>query len=220
MKLLPPLKSALYVCVDDDAGHRSRLEAILGDDIVIAAPAGAEKLEAAEVGSHLSLFWIDEGGRVALPVRLEHISGSPERWRLRPLSEPQRIGRREHLRGGGGEKMRISTLAAQPAITFDSTLLDLSEKALRCWAPASDIAEGEELHIQVMLSTGILSQIGTVTIVRDDPDGFGQQIVVKFRQLATPTVQMIRRYLFAWEGTRRRNQERASAEPSTVAGAG
>ncbi|GAA3446992.1 PilZ domain-containing protein [Planomonospora venezuelensis] len=204
MTQLPPPKSALYVCVDDDTGHRSRLEAVAGDEIVVVAPVEAEKLVAAEVGSHLTVFWIDEGGRVVLPVRLEHIAaGTPERWRVRPLGEPRQAGRRQHERGGGGEKMRISTLAARRAVTFDSTLLDLSEKALRCWAPASDIAVGEELHVQVVLSSGILSHIGKVTIVREASDGIGQHIVVTFHPLAPPTVQIIRRYLFAWESRRR-----------------
>ncbi|MFC4058936.1 PilZ domain-containing protein [Planomonospora corallina] len=215
MNPLPPLRSALYVCVDDDTAHRSRLEATLNGELVIAAPAEAKNLVAAETGSHLTVSWIDEGGRVVLPVLLERITPGPrERWHLRPLGEPRRTGRRQHERGGGGEKMRISTLAAQPAVTFDSTLLDLSEKALRCWAPASDIAVGEELHVQVVLSTGILSHIGKVTIVRETPDGIGQHIVVSFHSLSAPTVQIIRRYLFAWE-----NRRAQRPEPATVADA-
>ncbi|MBG0833116.1 PilZ domain-containing protein [Planomonospora sp. ID67723] len=221
MTQLPLPKSALYVCVDDDSGHRSRLEAITHDAIVIAAPADAKRLVAAEVGSHLTVFWIDEGGRVVLPVLLEDITtGSSERWRLRPLGEPRQAGRRQHERGGGGEKMRISTLAAQPAVTFDSTLLDLSEKALRCWAPASDIAVGEELHIQVVLSTGVLSHIGKVTIVREAPDGIGQHIVVTFHPLTAPTVQIIRRYLFVWGGRRARQPEHATTTGTAFANAG
>ncbi|GIH79292.1 PilZ domain-containing protein [Planobispora longispora] len=221
MSQLPLPKSALYICVDDDTGHRSRLEAITPDAIIVTAPAGAEKLVAAEVGSHLTVFWIDEGGRVVLPVLLEHITAGPvERWHLRPLGEPRQAGRRQHERGGGGEKMRISTLAAQPAVTFDSTLLDLSEKALRCWAPASDLAVGEELHVQVVLSTGILSHIGKVTIVRDAADGIGQHIVVTFHPLAPPTVQIIRRYLFVWGSRRARRSEEEAAAGAASADAG
>ncbi|GAT65004.1 hypothetical protein PS9374_00636 [Planomonospora sphaerica] len=216
MSHLPLPKSALYVCVDDDTGHRSRLEAITADTIVIAAPADAKKLVAAEVGSHLTVSWINEDGRVVLPVLLERITTGPaERWHLRPLGEPRQAGRRRHERGGGGEKMRISTLTAQPAVTFNSTLLDLSEKALRCWAPASDIAVGEELHVQVMLSTGVLSHIGKVTIVREAPDGIGQHIVVSFHSLPAPTVQIIRRYLFVWSSRQTRQTEHATA-PDTA----
>ncbi|GGL58878.1 PilZ domain-containing protein [Planomonospora parontospora] len=218
---LPLPKSALYVCVDDDTGHRSRLEAITADTIVVAAPADAKSLVSAEVGSHLTVFWITEDGRVVLPVLLENITTGPsERWHLRPLGEPRPTGRRRHERGGGGEKMRISTLAAQPAVTFNSTLLDLSEKALRCWAPASDIAVGEELHVQVMLSTGAVSHIGKVTIVREAPDGIGQHIVVTFRSLPAPAVQIIRRYLFAWESRRAQRPEPATAVGAAGADAG
>nr|BFE78279.1 hypothetical protein GCM10020093_008800 [Planobispora longispora] len=105
--------------------------------------------------------------------------------------------------------MRVSTFTTQPPITFDSTLLDLSEKALRCWAPAFDITVGEQVHIRALLSNGILSQVGTVTVVREAPNGLGQHIVVVFRSPSASTVQLIRRYLFAWEPVYRRARQAA-----------
>nr|WP_260408396.1 PilZ domain-containing protein [Planomonospora venezuelensis] len=144
---------------------------------------------------------------MVIPVRFAGVSpGPPERWRLHPLGEVRRLGRRRHERGGGGERMRVSTYTTQPAIVFDSTLLDLSEKALRCWAPAFDIAVGEQVHVRAVLSNGLLSQTGTVTVVREAPDGLGQHIVVMFRSPSASTVQLIRRYLFAWEPVHRRTR--------------
>ncbi|GGS94806.1 hypothetical protein GCM10010156_61330 [Planobispora rosea] len=205
MNPFPPLKCALYVCIDDDAGHRSRLEAVTDGGIVVATPADVAHLDSVHVGSHLVLFWINADGRVVLPVRLTGIlPGPPERWEVQPLGEARRLGRRRHERGGGGEPMRLSTFATQPAVTFDSTLLDLSEKALRCWTPAFDIAVGERVHVRALLSIGTLSQIGTVTAVREAPNGLGQHLVVVFQSPSASTVQLIRRYLFVWGPVYRR----------------
>ncbi|GIH78095.1 PilZ domain-containing protein [Planobispora longispora] len=205
MTAFPAVNSLLYIGLDEQRSYRSRVEAVEDRVLTIAAPIGAGDTEPPSIGAQFILFWTGGRTRGVLPVQLiDIVRQAPARWQVRATGAPRRLTRRQFFRGGGGEHLRLSLVSTGTTMRIASTLVDISERALRCAVRECELEPGAELRIEGTLGPGRLDQTGTVTTVRDDPDGPGRHVVVSFSTPSEPVAQMIRRYLLAWEITQRR----------------
>jgi len=200
---LPGLGTAMYLVHSEETNYRSRLEAVEGDLLSVAAPLETEGAEAPRPGQTVEIFWAQPRARVILPCRLVEVADTaPYRWILQPIGTPQPSNRREFVRGGGGPAVQ---LGAEPEeAPLDGRLLDISEGGLRCRMPEKpEIKVGDPMSAWLRLDTGDVEVTGAVHTVREAYGEPGYEIILIFRADEN-TAQLIRQHVFTWEITERR----------------
>jgi c-di-GMP-binding flagellar brake protein YcgR len=206
---LPSLGTPMFLVHTEDTNYRSRLEAVEGDMLSVAAPLETEGPAAPRPGQTVEIFWAQPRARVILPCRLVAITDSaPYRWTLQPIGAPEPSNRREFVRGGGGLPVQ---LGAEPEETLlDGRLVDISEGGLRCLlADKPQIKVGDPMSASLRLNTGDVEVTGTVHTVREAYGEPGYEMILIFRPDDT-TAQQIRQHVFSWEITERRRDAEAS----------
>jgi hypothetical protein len=206
---LPRLGTAMYLVHSEETNYRSRLEAVEGDILTVAAPLETDGAQAPRPGQTVEIFWAQPRARVILPCRLVEITDTaPYRWTLQPIGTPQPSNRREFVRGGGGPAVRLGAEpeeAPQPG-----RLLDISEGGLRCRLPEKPaIKVGDPMSASLRLDTGDLEVTGTVHTVREASGESGYEVILIFRADEI-TSQLIRQHVFTWEIAERRREADAS----------
>ena len=205
MAELPRLGTAMYLVHTEETNYRSRLEAVDGDMLSVAAPLETEGGAAPRPGQTMEIFWAQPRARVILPCRLVEVTDTaPYRWTLQPIGVPEPSNRREFVRGGGGSAVRLGAEPEESPV--DGRLLDISEGGLRCWIdePAK-LAPGDHLRALVGLGTAAEAELsGTILTVRDAPHGDpGRHVVLTF-DTGESIAQLIRLYVLNWEINERR----------------
>ncbi|HWS31251.1 MAG TPA: PilZ domain-containing protein [Actinoplanes sp.] len=204
---LPEIGAAVYLVLGGGVSLRSRLEAVDGNTLTVAAPLETTDMSVYEPGREFEIFWAPPRTRVILPCRLVAVSGSaPARWTIVPAGPSRTDNRREYVRGGAGAVVRLEAeVEGQPA---EGVLLDISEGGLRCWIDeATSLKSGDHVSATVWLGTAEAHIGGTVLNVREAPHGDpGQHLILTF-DTGEDMAQMIRQYIMAWEiGERRRRR--------------
>ena len=208
MAELPRLGTAMYLVHTEETNYRSRLEAVDGDMLSVAAPLETEGGAAPRPGQTMEIFWARPRARVILPCRLVEITDTaPYRWTLQPIGTPQPSNRREYVRGGGGPSVRLGAEPEEAPVA--GRLLDISEGGLRCEVPEKpEIKVGDPMSAELRLDTGDVEVTGTVHTVRQVPGESGYEIILIFRADET-TAQLIRQHVFTWEIAERRREAEA-----------
>ncbi|WP_433291522.1 PilZ domain-containing protein [Actinoplanes sp. CA-030573] len=206
MAELPRLGTPMFLVHTEETNYRSRLEAVEGDMLSVAAPLETEGPEAPRPGQTVEIFWAQPRARVILPCKLVEITDSaPYRWTLKPIGLPQPSNRREFVRGGGGPAVQ---LGAEPEeAPLHGRLLDISEGGLRCLLlhkPALKV--GDPMSAALRLETGDVEVTGTVHTVREAYGEPGYEIILIFRPDES-TARLIRQHVFSWEIAERRREE-------------
>lgn len=207
---LPEIGATVFLVLGAGVNLRSRLEAVDGNTLTVAAPLETTDLSVFEPGREFEIFWAPPRTRVILPVRLVAVSGSaPLRWTLVPVGEARHDNRREYVRGGAGAVVRLEAeMEGQPA---EGVLLDISEGGLRCWIDeVTSLKQGDRVQATVWLGTAEARLSGIVLNVREAPHGDpGQHLILTFGT-GEELAQIIRQYILAWEiGERRRTRRSA-----------
>jgi hypothetical protein len=218
---LPSLGTPMYLVHSEETNYRSRLEAVEGDMLSVAAPLeteGTDGPEAPRPGQTVEIFWAQPRSRVILPCRLVAITDSaPYRWTLQPIGTPQPSNRREFVRGGGGLPVQLGAeqpgadADAEPEETLlDGRLLDISEGGLRCLlSEKPPLKVGDPMSASLRLDTGDVEVTGNVHTIREAYGEPGYEMILIFRPDDT-TAQQIRQHVFGWEIAERRRVAEAS----------
>jgi PilZ domain-containing protein len=218
----------MYLVHTEESNYRSRLEAVEGDMLTVAAPLETDGAEAPRPGQTVEVFWAQPRARVILPCRLVEVTDTaPYRWTLQPIGAPQPSNRREFVRGGGGPAVQLvepvdampldleplDTVPVEtqpePALLY-GRLLDISEGGLRCQVPEKpSIKVGDPMSAALRLDTGDVEVTGAVHTVREASGLPGYEVILIFRADEI-TAQLIRQHVFTWEITERRREFEAS----------
>ncbi|GIE95596.1 PilZ domain-containing protein [Paractinoplanes rishiriensis] len=203
---LPRVGTPMYVVHAEGVNYRSRLEAVDGNKLSLAAPLETTGPEQPRPGHQLDVFWALPRARVILPCRLiEVVDNAPFRWVLEPIGTPKQSNRREYVRGGGGGPVRLAAEEGAEAVV--GRLLDISEGGLRCWvARAPQVGTGDKMQASVPLGRRDVEVDGAVLSVRDAYDEPGQHLILTFAA-GERVAKAIRQHVFAWEISERRRFE-------------
>ena len=206
MAELPNLGTPMYLVASEAANFRSRLEAVDGDTLSVAAPLETSGPDAPQPGEVIDIFWAQPRARMILPCKLVRIADSaPFQWVLQPIGDPKASNRREFVRGGGGVDVRLGAESEEGQVNqLDGRLIDISEGGVRCWVPAAQGSRvGDRMLISVQLDTGGLEVEGLIHTVRPAFDEPGDHLILTF-QSDDRTAQLIRQHVFSWEIAERR----------------
>jgi hypothetical protein len=218
----------MYLVHTEESNYRSRLEAVEGDMLTVAAPLETDGAEAPRPGQTVEVFWAQPRARVILPCRLVEVTDTaPYRWTLQPIGVPQPSNRREFVRGGGGPAVQLAEppqpeplddepfdimpldTQSEPALLY-GRLLDISEGGLRCQVPEKPaIKVGDPMSASLRLDTGDVEVTGAVHTVREAYGTPGYEVILIFRADEI-TAQLIRQHVFTWEIAERRREAEAS----------
>lgn len=207
---LPRIGTPMFVVHSDGVNYRSRLEAIEGDRLFLAAPLETDQEDAPAPGHLVEIFWALPRARMIVPCRMVAVTDeAPYRWLLEPVGAPRSSNRREYVRGGGGGPVRLASDTAEQEEQQEAVvgrLLDISEGGLRCWVAQVPAGAGEPVVASVPLGRNELELSGAVHTVRDAYDEPGQHVILTF-ETSEKEARLIRQHVFAWEIEERRRFE-------------
>lgn len=175
-----------------DAGLRSSVTEVAGDELVIAAPVEPPGMAPLPLGGELSLSWTSDRGLHRLGVQLRQRLTRPPRWRVGVVAPPQREQRRAGYR---------VPVMSDVDVCLDGTwcggrLVDLSEGGLRCLlVPGTDVAERAPCRVRLDLVRRGLELSALVVRVREGVDAM-VDIGVQFVDVPAALSDELRRYLF------------------------
>lgn len=129
----PEVNTLVDVRFDDGREFPSRVEDGDGDRLVLAAPFGGG-IEPPEIGTVVDVCWTSRRGRYVAPVRLLEIRHAKLAfWVVEIAGWIELQQRRNFVRAGGGEPVRIRTTDPRDTSTLIGRIVDISEGGLRCW---------------------------------------------------------------------------------------
>jgi PilZ domain-containing protein len=200
---LPRIGTSMYVAHEDGVNYRSRLEAVEGDRLVLAAPLETTLADIPLPGHLVEVFWAVPRARVILPTRMVAAGDvAPFRWELEAVGSPRTSNRREYVRGGGGGPVRLAAGDTNDFVV--GRLLDISEGGLRCWVSHEPkVGADGRMLVSVPLGRNELSLESSVHTVRDAFDEPGKHVVLRF-ETSEKEARLIRQHVFAWEIAERR----------------
>jgi c-di-GMP-binding flagellar brake protein YcgR len=182
----------------------SRVELVDGTTVVVTAPFN-EAVEIPSIGSVMTLSWVEKPrGRYFADARLvstSRIEGVPTRcWSLTIESTPVIIQRRQFVRAGGGEPVRVH--APQRDVVISGSASDISEGGVRFkirgarpgdggWVRLDD---GEEISAVVHLGDEMLDADGSVLRTIEDPMARTVDMIVML-ELNERQAETVRRYV-------------------------
>ena len=201
---LPGVNTLIRVqCTRDGQLHRSRVEALDGDGLLIAAPHAAGDPALPYVGDDLVLQWGSARGRCALPVRFERLEGARVLvWRLTARGVVQLTQRREYARAStqGTVTLVPATDAAAPVT---GSVVDISEGGLRCLLPAGQVMTGVPVEVGLDLDDEAVPDVSGEVLRVDASSKEHDEVVL----VLVPTAQQadaIRRHVYARQRHERR----------------
>jgi len=212
VKDLPPINSLLYLVVDEESNHRSRIEDVSGGVLTIAAPIGAGDVHVPDEDQQLTVFWAGIRTRYLLGVRLiGQTRQTPPRWHLQAAGKPTRNTRRNFVRGGGGYPVEIAPDSAGTRdLWLEGTTVDVSEGGMCCVVPlgldtpADQLAPDGHLLARMSVAGQTVKIPANVITTRPAAEG-GLQVVVGW-EAPDSDAQAIRRHIFQWEVSERRRR--------------
>ena len=211
----PTINSLLEIMTRDGYAYRSRVEDLAGRNLTLAAPIGVRDREPPAPGDQLKLAWVVDGSRMIMSAVLAWLTRDPPPcWHVEMVGAPQRDSRRRHVRGGGGESIRLArTVDGEPEPHLVGRVADLSESSLRCRLPAKEYeareyAAGDAVEVRMVLGNDPLEAVGQVLAIRRTPSLPDVDVVLAY-ELSETAAQMVRRYLFQRQLAERRSRRNA-----------
>jgi hypothetical protein len=180
----------------------STLRAVIRDPDVL--------VEAATQDVPFTVGWPTERSWCVRPGGELRLIGEDARLcQIELAGEARPANRRQFVRGGGGEIIRLSDADVAGETAVDGVIEDLSEGGVRCRLKQFSGDLGDAITVAIDLSGEMIDAVGTVYDVRTLRRSAGMEVVVVYA-LTEPSAHKVRRYLFERELAARR-QQRASA---------
>lgn len=186
----PAVNTLVMITTADGQTYDSRVEELTDDGLGLAAPRADLATGA------LTVSWsAGARGRYALPVSVVTTSGADVGvWVVRPTGNPQLEQHREYVRGGGGELLRMRPADAPTRRSVRGHVMDVGERSVRGRFAATDVevAEGDQVWLQMTLGDAVVVAIGEVRQVSGDADWVD---FVAIYDIEENQARLIRRYV-------------------------
>ena len=193
----PEVNALAFVDVVDEAVMlQSRVEAVEGTAVTLAAPMGAYGMPVLPTaGETVLIAWNTVRGYFERKGIVEYSERTPQpRMTVRPLGEVRKLQRRAHVRVPqlspvtlelGGHKIRAS-------------LLDVSESGVRCVVDRpTPIGMDSEVAVTLELPDDSVVQLATVPARMYAIDDDHLEVGLTFTDIDDATASRIRRHVFA-----------------------
>ncbi len=200
---LPEINTLVRLCFDDKI-LASRVEALEGDELLLAAPD--EILGVPAPGSLITVHWSSLRGMSTVPVQF--VRTERDRvllWRVMSSGSVELIQRRSYTRAPADGRAAVVPL--RPAMTSVKTgwITDISEGGARCSFPAGQVTAGEEVELHLDVGYAVVVT-GTVLRVELTHDG-AEEIVVAFHANER-VADRLRGYVFSRQRAQRQDSKR------------
>jgi len=200
--VLPKINTLIDVSLIDGSNYPSRVEDVDDRLFTVAAPFGIQDAARPDVGTSLELAWLRDGSRLAAPARFTGLTREQlPRWLVQIVGESRRRSRREYMRGGGGEPVRL-TRTGEDSTPVDGRVIDISERSIRCRIRAGDFAPDESVGMAIRLGDAVVEPAAKVMVVRHNKETGFYDIVATYEPTETVS-RTIRGYIL-----RRQMEER------------
>jgi len=174
--------------------HPSRIEDVAADTVTVAAPPGSTAALLASGLRDVEVGWISPRGRYEQRCQIvEHISGHPKLWRLRPVGRAILVQRRRYVR----VRAAVAVLIFVGTDAVPATTIDISEGGFRVRMPYREIPELAHAKIHATLGGGPIEVSGYV--VRATKTEFGETEAVIAFEAEGAESDAIRRFVFQWQ---------------------
>lgn len=200
---LPAVNTLVRVrCSRDGEVHRSRVEALGGPDLLVAAPHGKDDPALPYPNDRLIVAWGTVRGKCSLPVRFGGVETSRILvWRVTPDGEIELEQRRRSVRASATGKVTVVAGAGLVA-PLTGPVVDVSETGLRCLLPRGLAGPGMPVDVRLDLGEESLEMGGEVLRVTSGSNEHDEVVV-----LLTPApaqADHIRRFVYARQRHERR----------------
>ncbi len=203
---VPAINSLIDVILDEDRVYRSRVEDISDQTLTVAAPIGQGDLEPPAPGSPMGLAWIKGPSRYVLPVQLRATTREPPpRWQVEISGTAERHNRRNFVRGGGGEPVRLSHADDDKDTPIAGHVVDISEGGIRCRVRECRYRLADPIRIRVVLDGQDVDAKGQVLAIRPSPTSEDVEVVMVYA-LSEAQARIVRRYILEWQVAERRHR--------------
>ncbi len=176
---------------EDGLEHPSRVEDLVADTVVVAAPLGVNSELFARSERVVGLSWVSPRGRYAQQCHVvEHIWSRPRLWRLRPFGEAELMQRRRYVRA----RAAVDVFLVLPEVVVPGVGIDISEGGVRLcttWCSFDDVIE---TTVQMAIGGEVIAVPGR--IVRTSVRDHGQAEVVVAFDAGRREADVIRRFVF------------------------
>ena len=155
----------------DGVEHRSRVEDVDGERLVLARPMNLATGEGFAQGDLMDVIWSDPTGLTVLNAELTETraQGPVGLWVVQPVGEPWREQRRRFVRVPVTGLVRVVPVAPDQygfaVASFAARFVDVSEAALRCAVAASDaraLSVGSVLVLVFTVDTEVFELMASV----------------------------------------------------------
>lgn len=193
----PELNSLAFIdIIDEPVMLESRVEAVGGDAITLAAPTGAFGVPVLPApGETVLVAWNTLRGYFERKGVVEHSLRTPQpQMTVRPLGEVRRLQRRAHVRV---PQLTIVDLAV-PGGRLRASLLDVSESGIRCVVNRpTPLGMDTVVAVTLELLDGVTVDVECVAARMYAIDDDHVEVGLSFINLDERTANRIRKHVFA-----------------------
>jgi hypothetical protein len=217
---LPAVEDFVVIVDEDNREHRTQVRAVEPAVITVLRPADVVAGDPLLIGDQIMVSWPDgDNGVGVVNAQLAAIrrEGADRLWDMKILGAPWREQRRGYVRAAASGPVLLTqvvddstapTASGRPR-SAAGELLDLSEAAVRCSLPLTEIwASRRSTAVSVSFALDgeeheIIGRV--VTSKLSIQPGAGREVVVLFDQ-PVPNVDRLREQVFALEQEARRSR--------------